>query len=208
MATKVVDSPIGPLGLVASDQGLRAVLFGGGGLRTEGQSPVLGETATQLEAYFGGDLVAFDVPPRAARVGVPAQLLARACIDPLWTNRELRRAGAPARTRPGSRASRGGGKRTESATARAAVSSRDRCGRLTDRLRRRPGDEALSARARRRDSAARLISSVVLPTGLRATLQACAACSSSEDSLALDVCLRWLPSAGRGAFTVDDLEAV
>jgi methylated-DNA-[protein]-cysteine S-methyltransferase len=62
MATKVVDSPIGPLGLVASDQGLRAVLFGGGGLRTEGQSPVLGETATQLDAYFGGDLVAFDVP--------------------------------------------------------------------------------------------------------------------------------------------------
>jgi methylated-DNA-[protein]-cysteine S-methyltransferase len=62
MATKVVDSPIGPLGLVASDQGLRAVLFGGGGLRTEGQSPVLGETATQLDAYFGGDLMAFDLP--------------------------------------------------------------------------------------------------------------------------------------------------
>ena len=62
MAAKIVDSPIGPLGLVASDQGLRAVLFGGGGLRTEGQSPVLGETATQLEAYFGGDLVAFDLP--------------------------------------------------------------------------------------------------------------------------------------------------
>src|SRR5690242_19329457 len=62
MATKVVDSPIGPLGLVASDQGLRAVLFGGGGLRTEGQSPVLGETATQHDAYFGGDLMAFDLP--------------------------------------------------------------------------------------------------------------------------------------------------
>jgi methylated-DNA-[protein]-cysteine S-methyltransferase len=62
MATKVVDSPIGPLGLVASDQGLRAVLFGGGGLRTEGQSPVLAETAAQLDAYFGGDLMAFDLP--------------------------------------------------------------------------------------------------------------------------------------------------
>jgi methylated-DNA-[protein]-cysteine S-methyltransferase len=62
MATKVVDSPIGPLGLVASDQGLRAVLFGDGGLRTEGQSPVLGETAAQLDAYFGDDLVAFDLP--------------------------------------------------------------------------------------------------------------------------------------------------
>ena len=62
MATKVVDSPIGPLGLVASDQGLRAVLFGGGGLRTEGRSPVLAEAATQLEAYFDSDLVAFDLP--------------------------------------------------------------------------------------------------------------------------------------------------
>ena len=62
MAAKIVDSPIGPLGLVASDQGLRAVLFGGGGLRTKGQSAVLAETATQLEAYFDGDLVAFDLP--------------------------------------------------------------------------------------------------------------------------------------------------
>jgi methylated-DNA-[protein]-cysteine S-methyltransferase len=62
MAAKVVDSPIGPLGLAASDRGLRAVLFGGGGLRTEGQSPVLEETAAQLEAYFGGNLVTFDLP--------------------------------------------------------------------------------------------------------------------------------------------------
>jgi len=62
MAATVVDSPIGPLGLAASDQGLRAVLFGGGGLRTEGQSPVLAEAAAQLDAYFAGELVTFDLP--------------------------------------------------------------------------------------------------------------------------------------------------
>lgn len=61
MARTVVDSPIGPLGLVASDRGLRAVLFGGG-VRGEGRSPVLVEAAAQLDAYFDGDLVMFDLP--------------------------------------------------------------------------------------------------------------------------------------------------
>jgi methylated-DNA-[protein]-cysteine S-methyltransferase len=62
MARTVVESPIGPLGLIASDAGLRAVLFDGRRVRPEGRSPVLVETARQLDAYFGGDLVTFDVP--------------------------------------------------------------------------------------------------------------------------------------------------
>jgi len=62
MASTVVDSPIGPLGLVASDTGLRAVLFDGSRIRAEGRSPVLDEAARQLGAYFDGDLVAFDLP--------------------------------------------------------------------------------------------------------------------------------------------------
>ena len=62
MLSNVVDSPIGPLGLIASDAGLRAVLFGGRGIRPEGRSPVLAETARQLDAYFAGELVAFDLP--------------------------------------------------------------------------------------------------------------------------------------------------
>jgi methylated-DNA-[protein]-cysteine S-methyltransferase len=62
MPRKVVDSPIGPLGLVASDAGLRAVMFDGGRIRAEGTSPVLGEAERQLEAYFAGELVAFDLP--------------------------------------------------------------------------------------------------------------------------------------------------
>jgi methylated-DNA-[protein]-cysteine S-methyltransferase len=61
MAQTVVDTPIGPLGLIASDSGLRAVLFGGK-IEPQGRSPVLDEAARQLDAYFAGDLVTFDLP--------------------------------------------------------------------------------------------------------------------------------------------------
>jgi len=62
MPRAVVDSPIGPLGLVASESGLQAVLFDGGRVRPEGASPVLAEAARQLDAYFAGELVDFDLP--------------------------------------------------------------------------------------------------------------------------------------------------
>jgi methylated-DNA-[protein]-cysteine S-methyltransferase len=58
----VVDSPIGPLGLIASDAGLRAVLFDGGRIRAEGRSSVLSQAVRQLEAYFDGELLTFDLP--------------------------------------------------------------------------------------------------------------------------------------------------
>ena len=62
MPSTVVDSPIGPLGLIASEAGLQSVLFDGGRISSEGSSPVLDEAARQLEAYFEGDLVTFDLP--------------------------------------------------------------------------------------------------------------------------------------------------
>src|SRR3954470_12616594 len=62
MARTVVDSPIGPLGLVASESGLQALRFDGRSIRAEGRSRVLAETAAQLDAYFDGDLVTFDLP--------------------------------------------------------------------------------------------------------------------------------------------------
>ena len=58
----VVDSPIGPLGLVASDAALDAVLFDARTLRSDGRSPVLHDAARQLDAYFKGELVRFDLP--------------------------------------------------------------------------------------------------------------------------------------------------
>ena len=62
MPSTVVDSPIGPLGLIASEAGLQSVLFDSGGISPEGSSPALDEAARQLEAYFDGDLVTFDLP--------------------------------------------------------------------------------------------------------------------------------------------------
>jgi methylated-DNA-[protein]-cysteine S-methyltransferase len=62
MPRTVVDSPIGPLGLIASDTALEGVLFDGRGLRSDGRSSVLDAAARQLDAYFEGELVEFDVP--------------------------------------------------------------------------------------------------------------------------------------------------
>jgi methylated-DNA-[protein]-cysteine S-methyltransferase len=62
MACTVVDSPIGALGLVASQAGLRAVLFDGHAMRPEGKSSILDEAVRQLEAYFDGELLTFDLP--------------------------------------------------------------------------------------------------------------------------------------------------
>ena len=62
MPCAILDSPIGPLGLVASDVALRAVLFDGNNVQPEGRSMILDETTRQLDAYFAGDLVTFDLP--------------------------------------------------------------------------------------------------------------------------------------------------
>jgi methylated-DNA-[protein]-cysteine S-methyltransferase len=62
MAARVLDTPIGPLGVVASHEGLSRVLFHARSLRAEGSSPVLDAAEEQLDAYFAGDLTEFDVP--------------------------------------------------------------------------------------------------------------------------------------------------
>ncbi|MGZ4291695.1 MAG: methylated-DNA--[protein]-cysteine S-methyltransferase [Gaiellaceae bacterium] len=62
MARSVIDSPIGPLGLVASESALQSVRFDGRRVRPEGMSPVLVEAERQLAAYFEGELTAFDLP--------------------------------------------------------------------------------------------------------------------------------------------------
>ena len=62
MAQTVVDTPIGPLALVASDTALRSVLFDARGVPREGRSRVLSNAARQLDGYFAGELVEFDLP--------------------------------------------------------------------------------------------------------------------------------------------------
>jgi methylated-DNA-[protein]-cysteine S-methyltransferase len=62
MASTVVDTPIGPVGLTASEAALTGVSFHADRARPDGSSPVLDEAARQLDAYFAGELTAFDLP--------------------------------------------------------------------------------------------------------------------------------------------------
>jgi len=62
MPSRSVETPIGTLGLVGSDSGLASVRWSANGLRTEGGCAVLDEAASQLQAYFAGELIAFDLP--------------------------------------------------------------------------------------------------------------------------------------------------
>jgi methylated-DNA-[protein]-cysteine S-methyltransferase len=62
MPSLAVDTPIGTLGLVGSDAGLGEVRWSAKGLALEGCCAVLDDAATQLEAYFAGELTSFDLP--------------------------------------------------------------------------------------------------------------------------------------------------
>ena len=65
-----IDSPIGPLGLVATDNGLRAVSWRGDettvklpdDMVEDPGHPILRQTAQQLSEYFDGSRTGFDVP--------------------------------------------------------------------------------------------------------------------------------------------------
>ncbi|HEX4525900.1 MAG TPA: methylated-DNA--[protein]-cysteine S-methyltransferase [Gaiellaceae bacterium] len=61
MPSRQVDTPIGTLGLVATDAGLSRVRWSARGL-AEDSCDVLDEAAVQLEAYFARELTVFDLP--------------------------------------------------------------------------------------------------------------------------------------------------
>lgn len=70
LASTTLQSPVGPLKLVASDAGLVAILWPDddprrvrlGPLVERDGHPILVETVRQLSAYFAGTLTRFDVP--------------------------------------------------------------------------------------------------------------------------------------------------
>jgi methylated-DNA-[protein]-cysteine S-methyltransferase len=61
MPSRAVDTPIGTLGLVCSEVGLSRVRWSANGLPDK-SCAVLDEAAAQLDAYFAGDLIEFDLP--------------------------------------------------------------------------------------------------------------------------------------------------
>jgi len=61
MPSRAVETPIGTLGLVGSDAGLSSVRWSAKGLADE-SCAVLEGAAAQLDAYFAGELIEFDLP--------------------------------------------------------------------------------------------------------------------------------------------------
>ncbi len=65
-----IASPIGPLGLVATDRGLRAVSWRGDettvklpdAMRDDPSHPVLAQAAAQIAEYWSGERTSFDLP--------------------------------------------------------------------------------------------------------------------------------------------------
>jgi methylated-DNA-[protein]-cysteine S-methyltransferase len=64
MPSRAVVTPIGTLGLTGSDAGLSRVLWSAKGMQgaPDRSCAVLDEAASQLAAYFAGELVEFDLP--------------------------------------------------------------------------------------------------------------------------------------------------
>jgi methylated-DNA-[protein]-cysteine S-methyltransferase len=62
MAARTLDTPIGNLGLVGSDAGLSRVRFHARPTKAAEPCAVLDEAAEQLDAYFAGTLIDFDLP--------------------------------------------------------------------------------------------------------------------------------------------------
>jgi methylated-DNA-[protein]-cysteine S-methyltransferase len=98
-----VASPVGTLTLVASDAGLRAVLFAGAAppdSAVEGRDRVLDAAAAELGEWFAGERTAFDLP---LDLGVATDFQRRAWLAlaeiPYGTTRsygeQARRLGAP-----------------------------------------------------------------------------------------------------------------
>ena len=61
MPSRAVETPIGTLALVGSDAGLSRVRWSAKDLRDE-SCGVLDDAAAQLDAYFAGELIAFNLP--------------------------------------------------------------------------------------------------------------------------------------------------
>ena len=146
-------SPLGPLLLTSDGEALTGVFMpdhrhgpraGADWVRDAGPFEAVRE---QLAAYFAGERQAFDVAVRPAGTPFQQAVWARPARDPLWRDRDLRRARrAPRRPEPDARRRRG--ERAQPGLGRDPVPPRRRGGRGARGLRRRVGEQAPPARAR------------------------------------------------------------
>ena len=74
--TAVIDSPVGRLELAATDEALTRIEFGSEDELRAPDDPVLQETQRQLEEYFAGDRLAFDLPLAPQGTGFQRQVWA------------------------------------------------------------------------------------------------------------------------------------
>ena len=61
MPSRAAATPIGTLGLFGSDRGLSAVSWTAAGVEPDGSCALLDDAAAQLDAYFAGELIEFDL---------------------------------------------------------------------------------------------------------------------------------------------------
>ena len=107
LTARNIDSPIGTLTIVVSDDGVRALLMSTespdrialGEEVAVGEHPLLDAAADQLGEYFAGSPHGLRPAARPARHRLPAAGVAGAAHHPLRGDGQLRRAGAPARRR-------------------------------------------------------------------------------------------------------------
>ncbi len=156
LAARSCASPFGPLTIVGSPLGLRAVLWpddrparaGLADVPSDGGTVgVLDETAVQLDEYFAGRPDQLRSPARSPGNGVPACCLAGPRRDPLRRDTQLRRPGnsdRPPLGRPGGRH----GERPQSGLDRAPLPPRRRERRRPARVRGRARGQGGAPRSR------------------------------------------------------------
>ncbi len=159
LARTRIDTPVGTLVVVASDAGLRAVLWGdeplsrvkaavtGGEIVDDPSHPVLVTAVRQLEEYFAGTRRDFDVAIDPQGTDFQRSAWTALCSIPFGETvsygEQARRMGDVRKARAVGAAN---GRKPDQ--HRRPVPPRGRRGRVTDRLRGRDGREGVAARPR------------------------------------------------------------
>ncbi|CAM5344157.1 Methylated-DNA--protein-cysteine methyltransferase [Streptomyces griseus subsp. griseus] len=166
----VVDSPYGPLTLVATDGVLSALYMTDQRHRPPEETfgvpdpEPFGETIQQLTEYFAGHRTTFDLPLNLAGTPFQRSVWAELLRIPYGETRTYGELAEEARKTGGLAGGRTG-QRQEPRRDHRAVPPGDRSLREPHRLRRRPGPQAAAARLRERRERGRAAGAVLRAAG-------------------------------------------